>query len=928
MNRSTFRKILGDIWARKGRTALVSISIFIGVLGVVTLITAGDLLVRQLKADIQEQDLPMMQVFMTIPPSEEGVVPDDAALLADLREQIPGVTAVQGQASNPFYWRFPGDQRFREAYLLSYSGPLGEQELQPMRLVEGAYPMPGQGQLAVEQRMAEDFDLSVGDTIELQLLGQVTESSPPPVETWTISGIIFHAYNSFSKLSMYAAAEDAPDITGITGLSTIGLRFTEFDLAWGDKAGVQQWISDNSPYMALFFAAEDPAENSLIKTTAQFAQILTALAIVAMLVSGFLVLNVINNLVVEQQRQIGVMKSLGATRVEIGVIYAGIALVYGLLGMVPGVLLGIPLGYEMAVIVGDFANTLIDSFSISPVAVALGMVLGLAVPVGSAILPVYAGTRVTILEAMTDLGIGGGYRFGLVNRLITALPLPLNIKQSLNSISQKKARMALTVITLTLAVAAFMGVSAVFVRLDDLLDEILAAFQYQIIFTTTESQDYESTRDLIMANVNGVAEVAPGSMAVADMQGYVSEMTESSQIMIQGIETAQNYDDVPFTEGHAWMDDPTRSGIVLTNEITNQLDKHVGDMATITVGGKSLELEIIGIMNYPFPIGIMPWRDLAELAGFTKGAPVPNRYFTALTLDGYAGTLPDGQITALGIDAQAAAFLPVEEGEGIQPGTPGVLLTRAAADAGGYAVGDELTFAGADGPVTVPVLGIFAVPAQMADPSMPQDAAVFFWEDLAELEGKSLTGDPVPNAFFVLLDEGDPSARDVDAVIEEINATLVDRGITASYTNMIEIADQASQAILSIGIVLNVASAIMAAVGAIGLLTTLSISVFERQKEIGVMRSVGARSPTIIVQFLVEGILVGLIAWAIAVPLSYLLAWGLTEILPFGDFIEFEYPLVLLPLGLAGVMLIATVSSIWPSVSAARKTVSDILRYQ
>jgi len=211
---------------------------------------------------------------------------------------------------------------------------------------------------------------------------------------------------------------------------------------------------------------------------------------------------------------------------------------------------------------------------------------------------------------------------------------------------------------------------------------------------------------------------------------------------------------------------------------------------------------------------------------------------------------------------------------------------------------------------------------------MPQDAAVFFWEDLAALEGKSLTGDPVPNAFFVLLDEGDPSARDVDAVIEEINATLVDRGITASYTNMIEIADQASQAILSIGIVLNVASAIMAAVGAIGLLTTLSISVFERQKEIGVMRSVGARSPTIIVQFLVEGILVGLIAWAIAVPLSYLLAWGLTEILPFGDFIEFEYPLVLLPLGLAGVMLIATVSSIWPSVSAARKTVSDILRYQ
>lgn len=94
------------------------------------------------------------------------------------------------------------------------------------------------------------------------------------------------------------------------------------------------------------------------------------------------------------------------------------------------------------------------------------------------------------------------------------------------------------------------------------------------------------------------------------------------------------------------------------------------------------------------------------------------------------------------------------------------------------------------------------------------------------------------------------------------------------------------------------------------------------------MRSVGARSPTIIVQFLVEGVLVGLVAWVIAAPLSYLLAWGLTEILPFGDFIEFEYPVVMLPLGLIGLLVIATVSSIWPSVSAARKTVSDILRYQ
>jgi putative ABC transport system permease protein len=120
----------------------------------------------------------------------------------------------------------------------------------------------------------------------------------------------------------------------------------------------------------------------------------------------------------------------------------------------------------------------------------------------------------------------------------------------------------------------------------------------------------------------------------------------------------------------------------------------------------------------------------------------------------------------------------------------------------------------------------------------------------------------------------------------------------------------------------------MAAVGAIGLITTLSIAVFERQKEIGIMRSVGARSPVIIVQFLVEGVFIGLLAWLVAVPLSVALAWGLTNILPFGDFIAFVYPPIMIPLGFIGILIIATISSVWPSVSAARKTVANILRYQ
>jgi putative ABC transport system permease protein len=940
MNRSTLRKIWGDLWTRKGRTALVSISIFIGVAGVVTLITAGDLLVKQLKADIKADELPMLQIFSIVPPSEGNVQFDNPAYVDGLKQAFPDITAVDGTANNPFYWRFPDESRFREARLLSFIAPMQDKPLEPMRLVDGHFPQPGQHELAVEQRMADAHHLHAGDQIDVRMLGE----DGLPTETWTISAIVFHAYNDNSDQSLYATSADAPLITGVDGINIWAIRFNDFQVAKASQGEVQQYINDNTPYSAVFVMAQDPNKNQAIQSTEQFAAILSVLAIVAMLVSGFLVLNVINNLVIEQRRQIGVMKSLGATRRETFMIYGGIAVSYGLIGMIPGVLVGIPLGYRMAVIVGDFANTLIDKFALSPLAIGLGIALGLAVPIVSAIIPVYAGTRVSILEAMTDLGIGGGYNIGWLNRLIKRLPLPLNIKQSLNNLTQKKMRLALTAFTLTLALTAFMGVSAVFVRINDVLQNILDSFQYQVIFQTTKSQEFETVQTLLMDNVEGIKEVYPGSGYIAELQGYVSPQSETSQIFLQGVVTATAFDNIDLAAGTAWKNDPNRKGIVLTNEITNQIHKGVGDTVTITANGKPLELEIIGIVNYPFPLGIMPWEDLARFTGFTLGAPTPNQYFTALQVDGYRGTLPDGQLTAWGIDAQTAAYIPLMSGAPVAAGQPGVMLSEQAAKDGNYAVGDEITVhaacaAQADNEPaaevppgicteTVPVVGIFSLPSQMASTPIPPDVVAFFWEDLAKLEGKSLEGKPVPNAFYVLSTAKDPSAREVDKLIENINDTLVNHGITASFTNMVEIADMASKAILSIGIVLNMASLIMAAVGAIGLITTLSIAVFERQKEIGVMRSVGAKSPTIIVQFLVEGLLVGALAWIMAAPLSVLLAWGLTSILPFGDFITFAYPPIMLLLGFVGIVIIATISSVWPSVSAARKTVSNILRYQ
>ena len=104
------------------------------------------------------------------------------------------------------------------------------------------------------------------------------------------------------------------------------------------------------------------------------------------------------------------------------------------------------------------------------------------------------------------------------------------------------------------------------------------------------------------------------------------------------------------------------------------------------------------------------------------------------------------------------------------------------------------------------------------------------------------------------------------------------------------------------------------------------MSVFERQREIGVMRSIGASSFTVAGQFLTEGMLVGMSAWIVAAPLSYLLFLGLVS--SAGIDIDLVYEPIALVIGLIGMIVITVLASLGPSLGAARRTVSAILRYQ
>lgn len=129
---------------------------------------------------------------------------------------------------------------------------------------------------------------------------------------------------------------------------------------------------------------------------------------------------------------------------------------------------------------------------------------------------------------------------------------------------------------------------------------------------------------------------------------------------------------------------------------------------------------------------------------------------------------------------------------------------------------------------------------------------------------------------------------------------------------------------------LLVLAMIMAIVGGIGLMGTLSISVVERTREIGVMRAIGARASTLLGMFVLEGVLQGVFSWLIVVPLSILLGRPLANALGmilFDASLDYQYNVSAMWLWLAIILVVAVLASILPARSSTRISVRESLAY-
>jgi putative ABC transport system permease protein len=168
-------------------------------------------------------------------------------------------------------------------------------------------------------------------------------------------------------------------------------------------------------------------------------------------------------------------------------------------------------------------------------------------------------------------------------------------------------------------------------------------------------------------------------------------------------------------------------------------------------------------------------------------------------------------------------------------------------------------------------------------------------------------------------------------VMTLIKSLFEGRGMKVDYVQTLAENRKSAEDQFSIFVSMLLALAIIvAAVGGIGLMGALSISVVERTKEIGVLRAVGARSRTIIGMFVMEGLLQGLLSWVLAVPLSIVFGSYMAKTLGtvmFGTSLDYQYNYAAVFIWLIVILIISTLASILPARNATRISVRASLAY-
>lgn len=789
-----------QLWLNKTRSILVVLSIAVGVFAFATIWGAASSLRQELPANYRAIH-PASAVLHT-------TLFHDA--MVDAIEGMPDVAVAEGrQKALVRYLDADGEWHDMELFSL---GDFEESRVNMVRSVQGAWPPP-EREILIERNSVQVMDVGDGGSITL-------ETSQGEQRTLHIAGLAHDMNQAPAQVTGVPygyVSQDTLEWLGLPrGYNELHLLVLEsrYDLEYITEVAQEATEKfERAGHVVYWTEVPEPGTHFAQQFMPTILFILTSLGLLALLLSSFLVINVITAIVTQQIKQIGIMKAVGATPRQIGSLYYRMVMIYGL----SAILISVPLGVVGSTVFARFLawqlNFDIGSFVVIPSALVIEMVIGLLIPVLAAMVPIRSAVGTTVREAIQDQGLemtdGGRMHVDeILQQQLARLPLTRPIRLSIRNTFRRKGRLVRTLIPLILGGAIFMTVLTVRASLFRTLEQMLASQGFDVQIRLTHPQ-----------RVPRLEHEAYQVPEVATVEGWFQ------------------------AEGIPIRDDGSEGDSVVVSALPAQTQIFEPDL----VAGRWLEPDD------------------------TNAIVVP----TALLID--EPELALGKELRLRINNEETSWRIVGLNEVFQP------------------------------PIAPKVVYV----------NLPH-----YWRLMGNT-GRA-------NSIRILTNEHDAASHAAAALAMERRLEAANFEIRSTRTAT-EDRDVLTERFNIITIILMTMAFLMAIVGALGLMGTMSINVLERTREIGVMRAIGASTNTVLLLFIVEGVAIGAISWVgafiLCQPMSRMMSRtvGMTFAkLPLDYTFAWAAPVLWMLIVLA----VSSLASLVPARGAAQLTVRDTLAYE
>jgi putative ABC transport system permease protein len=405
--KTRWHKVMRDLWTNKARTLLVVLSITVGVFAVGVISGSQIVLSKELARS-----------YASINPAHATIMSFDAFgdELVDVVRNMPEV--AEAEARGGVFARIesaPDEWRLLQLIAIP---DFNDIRIDYVRPESGVWPPPEHEILSAlgltEAEVGDMIHIKTpsGKERDLRIAGLAHDLY---AKLFVLDGMAY-GYTTFDTLEWLGERREYKD-------KDLRIRVAEHQ---DDKAHIKMVSNEVQDKLekggrkVLFTLIPNPGQHPMDYVIQAISLLLGIMGVLALFLSAFLVIHTISAILTQQTRQIGMMKAVGARTPQLISMYTVMVLIFGFLTLFIAVPLGALGAQAFTIIMADFFNFNVSHFQMPTQTLALEIGVALLVPFFAGLYPIFAGTQVTVLDAISDYCVGKGYGIGADTRHFNA----------------------------------------------------------------------------------------------------------------------------------------------------------------------------------------------------------------------------------------------------------------------------------------------------------------------------------------------------------------------------------------------------------------------------------------------------------------------------------------------------------------------------